>query len=77
VRWRVSTVFAADSVPAIANRVVYVGFADGAVDALDAGTGAVRWRFQTDSAPGTGLLPVVANGLVYVSSGPFLYALNA
>src|SRR5262249_45190419 len=81
VRWRFSTGAAAeapgDAVPAIANGVVYVGFSDGAVDALDAGTGAQHWRFQAGRAPGGWLLPVVANGTVYVSSGTALYALTA
>src|SRR5260221_2190261 len=78
VRWRFSTDVASDAVPAVANGVVYAGFADGAVGALDAGTGAERWRFQTDRAPpGGGLLLVVANGTVYVSSGTSLYALSA
>lgn len=78
VRWHFSTDVAGGSVPTVANGVVYIGCSDGAVDALDAGTGTQRWRFQTDLAPpGRWLLPVVANGTVYVSSGTALYALTS
>jgi outer membrane protein assembly factor BamB len=57
--------------------VVYVAFYDGSVYALNAQTGAQRWRFQTDGARGMQPSPVVAGGAVYVSSSTFLYALNA
>jgi outer membrane protein assembly factor BamB len=44
--------------------------------ALDAATGALRWKYQTGG--GMYLAPVVANGVAYVGSGDgFLYALNA
>ena len=52
--------------------VVYVGGLDGALYAVDAGSGEERWRFQTDgdviSSPGGG----------YVGSGDrYLYAIGA
>lgn len=48
----------------------------GAVIALDASTGAERWRFPTEQAAGT--TPAVAHGIVYAGdAGGTLYALEA
>jgi outer membrane protein assembly factor BamB len=61
----------------VANGVVYVASteSDHHVYALDAKTGALRWRYEIS---GSYLAPVVANGLAYVASNDgFLYALNA
>ncbi len=61
----------------VSNGVVYVSATetDHNVYALDAATGALRWRYQTG---GVYLAPVVANGVAYVGSvDGFLYALNA
>jgi outer membrane protein assembly factor BamB len=63
------------SAPAVANGVVYVGGGNG-MSALDAGTGAVIWKFW----PGSGFAssPAIANGVVYVGSQDNnLYALDA
>jgi eukaryotic-like serine/threonine-protein kinase len=55
---------------------MYVSSIERAVYALDASTGAVRWRSSTDVA---GLpRPAVANGMVYVAFyDGSVYALNA
>jgi outer membrane protein assembly factor BamB len=56
--------------------VVYFGSVDGAVYALEAGTGKLRWRYQTDGPVASS--PVVADGVVYVGSlDGCLYALRA
>ncbi len=76
--------------PTVVEGVVYVGSWDGVMYALDAISGAVRWRFQTPLAPGSTFGPIVSsaavgdvalNGtherLVVFGSGPFVYALAA
>jgi len=64
------------SSPAIAGGVVYIGSGDGNVYALDARTGAERWRFATGDVVHAS--PAVANGLVYVGSWDRnFYALDA
>jgi outer membrane protein assembly factor BamB len=77
VRWRFATNVAATQMPGVTNRVVCVAVYDGSIYALNAQTGAQRWRFQTDGAQGMAPSPVVADGVVYVNSSKFLYALNA
>lgn len=44
--WRVAF-DASGSMPVIVDGVLYVGSVDGVVQAIDAATGAVKWRFQT------------------------------
>jgi outer membrane protein assembly factor BamB len=68
VRWRVDTGAVIGSSPAVADGVVYIGSWDGSLFALDAATGAERWRFTTpeDSSPGAS--PAVADGVVYIGS---------
>lgn len=64
------------SSPAIANEVVYVGSGDQHVYALDAATGALRWKFRTGDVVHAS--PTVANGVVYIGSWDRnLYALDA
>ena len=64
------------SSPVVANGVVYVGSIDGNLYALNAGTGALLWKYTTGSAVDSS--PAVANGVVYVGSDDNnLYALNA
>lgn len=61
--------------PVVADGVVYASSADGTVTALDAATGAVRWRHRTD-----GLLEedhVVADGVVYAALTGRVVALDA
>ncbi|MFE7620883.1 PQQ-binding-like beta-propeller repeat protein [Streptomyces sp. NPDC057496] len=60
--------------PVVANGVVYFGSDDNHLYALDAGTGKRRWAFPM--LDGVNSAPVVANGLVHISSSR-LYAVNA
>ena len=52
---------------AVANHVVYQGFNDGRVEALDADTGAVLWEHTLPTARYGGF--AVANGAMYCSNG--------
>lgn len=64
------------SSPAVSNGTVYFGSGDGTVYALDAGTGAVRWTFQTGDVVHAS--PAVADGLVFIGSwDTYFYALDA
>jgi outer membrane protein assembly factor BamB len=61
--------------PAVANGVVYLGFYDGYLYALNARTGAILWSFIAEG--GDWSPPAVANGVVYAQSYGTLYALTA
>jgi outer membrane protein assembly factor BamB len=64
------------SSPAVAAGSVYFGSGDGNVYALDAGSGAVRWKFHTGNVVHAS--PAVANDTVYVGSwDSYFYALDA
>jgi outer membrane protein assembly factor BamB len=64
------------SSPAVVQGVVYVGSGDGNVYALDAGSGALRWKFHTGNVVHAS--PAVANGTVYIGSwDSWFYALDA
>ena len=64
------------SSPAIANGLVYFGSGDNNVYAVDAATGAERWKFTTGNVVHAS--PAVSNGVVYVGSWDRnLYALDA
>jgi outer membrane protein assembly factor BamB len=64
------------SSPAVANGIIYVGSRDYYLYAIDASTGAVRWKFQAGSYVDSS--PVVADNTVYFGSNDGkLYALNA
>ena len=52
---------------AIANGVLYQGFADGRLDAIDAETGRQLWTFKVPTMYRGGF--AVANGMVYASNG--------
>jgi len=54
---------------------VYVGSKDDYVYALDANTGAVKWKCKTPFYVMSS--PAVAGGVVYVGSGMYIYALDA
>ena len=55
---------------------IYVGAVDGFVYCLDAGTGALLWKFQTNGPVVAS--PVVQDGVVYIGSMDHqLYALRA
>jgi RHS repeat-associated protein len=66
-----------NSMPTVANGVVYVGSGAGFVFALSAATGSVLWQYFTNGAASS---PVVTNGFVFASAGTptrSVYALNA
>jgi eukaryotic-like serine/threonine-protein kinase len=64
------------SSPAVVGSTVYVGSGDGNVYAIDAASGALRWKFQTGNVVHAS--PAVANDTVYIGSwDSFFYALNA
>jgi outer membrane protein assembly factor BamB len=88
--WVVKTPRTVSASPAVVDGVVYVGAWDGVMYAFDAETGATRWKFQTEPAPGAAFGPIVSsaavvdaalvNGrrrFVIFGSGPRLYALDA
>ncbi len=62
--------------PVAAYGLVYLGASDGIVRALDATTGAIRWKAYTGGA--IRLPPTLWNGRAYVGSGDgWVYCLNA
>ena len=64
------------SSPTVVAGIVYFGSGDHHVYAIDAGSGALRWKFETGSVVHAS--PAVADGVVYIGSwGRNLYALNA
>src|SRR5262249_53784469 len=64
------------SSPAIANGIVYFGSGDHHVYALDAQTGALKWKFKTGDVVHAS--PAIAKGVVYIGSWDRnMYALNA
>ena len=64
------------SSPTVTGGVVYFGSGDNCVYAVDAATGALRWKFQTGNVVHAS--PAVADGLVYVGSfDAYFYALDA
>jgi len=65
-----------ESSPAVSNGVVYVGSKNKNLYAIDAVTGAEKWRFATGS--GVSSSPAVVNDVVYVGSQDHnLYAIDA
>jgi outer membrane protein assembly factor BamB len=64
------------SSPAIAGGTVYFGSGDSHVYALDAATGALKWKFKTGDVVHAS--PAVANGVVYIGSWDRnMYSLDA
>jgi outer membrane protein assembly factor BamB len=64
------------SSPTIAEDTLYVGSGDGNVYALDAASGALRWKFHTGDVVHAS--PALANGLVYIGSwDSYFYAIDA
>jgi eukaryotic-like serine/threonine-protein kinase len=64
------------SSPAVVEDTVYVGSGDGNIYALDASSGALRWKFRTGNVVHAS--PAVANGLVYIGSwDSYFYAIDA
>jgi outer membrane protein assembly factor BamB len=63
------------SSPAAADGAVYFGSGDGNVYALDAASGALKWKFHTGDVVHAS--PAIANGTLYVGSwDSYLYALD-
>ncbi len=64
------------SSPAVWNGMVYFGSGDGNVYALEAGTGSLRWKFQTGDVVHAS--PAIADGKLYIGSwDSYFYALDA
>jgi len=64
------------SSPVVSDGVVYFGSSDTNVYALDAATGAVKWKFKTAEVVHSS--PALANGTLFVGSwDTYLYALDA
>ena len=64
------------SSPAVWNGAVYFGSGDGNIYALDTGTGALKWKFQTGDVVHAS--PAIANGILFIGSwDSFFYALDA
>jgi eukaryotic-like serine/threonine-protein kinase len=64
------------SSPTVDAGLVYIGSGDGNVYALDAASGALRWKFRTGNVVHAS--PAIANGLVYVGSWDSnFYAIDA
>lgn len=64
------------SSPAVWNGVVYFGSGDGNIYALDAASGALKWKFHTGDVVHSS--PAIVDGTLYVGSWDgYLYALNA
>ncbi|HEU5478572.1 MAG TPA: PQQ-binding-like beta-propeller repeat protein [Candidatus Tumulicola sp.] len=64
------------SSPAVARGTVYIGSGDHFVYALDAASGALRWRVRTGNVVHAS--PAVSNGTVYIGSWDrYFYALDA
>jgi len=64
------------SSPTLANGDVFFGSGDGNVYALDAASGALKWKFKTGNVVHSS--PAVSGGMLYVGSWDhYLYALDA
>jgi outer membrane protein assembly factor BamB len=64
------------SSPIIDVETVYVGSGDGNIYALDAASGALRWKFRTGNVVHAS--PAIANGMVYIGSwDSYFYAIDA
>ena len=64
------------SSPAVFNGLVYFGSGDGNVYALDAGSGALKWKFKTGDVVHAS--PAISDGKLYIGSwDSWFYALDA
>jgi eukaryotic-like serine/threonine-protein kinase len=64
------------SSPTVDANTVYVGSGDGNIYALDAASGALRWKFRTGNVVHAS--PAIADGMVYIGSwDSYFYAIDA
>ena len=64
------------SSPSVWNDTVYFGSGDGSIYALNAKSGALKWKFQTGDVVHSS--PAIADGILYIGSwDSYLYALDA
>ena len=61
--------------PTLANGILYIGSNDHNLYAINAMSGAMVWKYQLNSPVSS--TPVIANGVVFISSAADMYALNA
>jgi outer membrane protein assembly factor BamB len=74
--WIFATAASVDGAPTVADGLVYVGDDNGNIYAIDAATGALRWKRPTGSSVVS--RPAVIGGTVYIGSeNNDVYALNA
>jgi outer membrane protein assembly factor BamB len=59
--------------PIVVGGIVYFGGLDESVYAVDAETGKLLWSYKTEYKTST---PVIVDGVLYVTSGPYLYAIK-
>ena len=64
--WHFTAGDAITAMPSLLDGLLYIGSDDGALYALDASSGIVRWAFATDSA--ITAPAIVDSGIVYVLS---------
>ena len=70
VLWKYNMRYGGDwSSPVVSDGIVYAGGSDGYVYALDARTGSIRRKYQTDSQTSV----AVSNGVIYASSYGYVY----
>jgi outer membrane protein assembly factor BamB len=72
--WSFYTGGSVDHSPAVANDTVYVDSEEGTLFALDAHTGIMKWQLPTGNS---GRSIAVANGVVYLTNGDSLIAVDA
>jgi outer membrane protein assembly factor BamB len=77
VLWSNGNVNAIQTAPTVGNGMVYVASDFGEIYALDAATGQVQWSYDTTIGSAGGSAGALANGVLYMGVGEFLFALNA
>jgi len=75
--WSNGNVNAIQTAPTVGNGLVYVASDFGVIYALDASSGQIQWSYDTTLGSGTGSAGALANGVLYMGVGQFLFALNA
>ncbi len=77
LKWKHQTGDRVQSSPAVVGGILYVGSWDGYLYALDASSGALKWKYKTGSMITTSG-PAVVSGVVYVGAeNGTVYAVNA